>query len=469
MSELALTRSDGGAAFTRPAATRLEQNPHTVQFYEDERYLHLVLRAFAETTLERGEVLIVVARPSVCRQLELDLAELHIDVEEHIDAGRIVIVDAEQLLPRLWVNGRIDHTQFEAISTELFRSLGNGRARFYGEMVDLLVERGFASAAVELETLWNGLAGRYSFDLLCGYRLQHFSDQADASAFDAICGVHSHVVPTERYSGVDELDARLREVSSLQQRARALETEISRRERVEADLREALRVREDFLSIAGHELRTPLTALGLRTRLLEREAHAEGAGPLAKKVERYTLEASRHLARLSSLVNELLDVTRISSGQVSVELERVDLTSVLREVATTILPHVERAGCSLQVFTQEGLQVRADTLRLEQVLTNVLENAIKYGRGKPVELRVLQEGSLARIRVSDQGIGIEAEHLERIFERFERATPDRGYGGIGLGLYITRTMMERMGGTVEVESSRGIGSTFTLTLPLEPT
>ncbi len=228
------------------------------------------------------------------------------------------------------------------------------------------------------------------------------------------------------------------------------------------EARAAVKVRDEFLSVASHELKTPLTSLGLQVELMLRTL-----SPESKKKGTPRLEAiHRQLGRLSSLVESLLDVSRISAGRLELELEDVDLSALVREVVARFELEAERAACTLHVTLQEALVGRWDKLRLEQVVSNLLSNAIKYGAGKPIHLRVEPREGQAVLLVRDEGIGMTSEALRRIFNRFERAVSGRNYGGLGLGLYITRQLLEAMGGTVTAQSEPGAGSTFTVVLPL---
>jgi len=237
------------------------------------------------------------------------------------------------------------------------------------------------------------------------------------------------------------------------------------RERLLAELKEAVRLRDEFLSVASHELNTPLTPLSLRLQSLARLAEVEPDSPLAARLGREVEVMRRQVKRLADLVRELLDVSRISTGRLTLQLEEVDLAEVTREVLARFTPEAERAGSRFELHLEGPVLGQWDRLRLEQILVNLLSNAIKYGAGKPIHVRVgLEEGG-AWLEVRDEGIGIPPEALGRIFDRFERAVSERHYGGLGLGLYVTRQIIAAMGGRVKVRSTRGEGATFTVELP----
>jgi signal transduction histidine kinase len=234
-----------------------------------------------------------------------------------------------------------------------------------------------------------------------------------------------------------------------------------------AQVQEALRERDEFISVAAHELRTPLTALQLKLQGLERGLKAgEPAKSALINVGGRVHGALRQTERLSQLVERLLDVSRIAGGRLELAPERFDLAELVRQVAEDFREPAAEAGTELRLHGAERLEGCWDRLRMEQVLVNLLSNAVKYGAGRPVSVRLETAGERIRISVADEGIGIAAEDLGRIFTRFERAAPVRNYGGLGLGLYISRHIVDAHGGHIEVSSQPGQGSTFVIDLPL---
>jgi signal transduction histidine kinase len=174
---------------------------------------------------------------------------------------------------------------------------------------------------------------------------------------------------------------------------------------------------------------------------------------------------SRQTRRLARLVDELLAVSRIVSGRLHLEPEELDLGEVVRDVAAGMQQNLSRAGCPLFVAAPELVSGRWDRLRLEQLVTNLLSNAAKFGAGKPIEIAVGRTTSNATLIVRDHGIGIPADRVRAIFERFERAVSARAYGGLGLGLYIARSIVEAHGGTICADTAPGGGARFTVALP----
>lgn len=234
-------------------------------------------------------------------------------------------------------------------------------------------------------------------------------------------------------------------------------------ERIRAE--EALRIRDEFLSVASHELKTPLTALQL-------EIHGMW-GPIAKagdeRLGRKLARASRSADRLTRLIEMLLDVSRISSGRLTLKREPFDLPEAMEQLVETMRGIADQASCDLSFHPSPDAGPIVgdwDRLRVEQVVMNLLSNSFKYGARQPVALCVSREKDQAIIEVRDHGPGVPMGDLERIFERFERATALRNLGGLGLGLYVSREIVNSHGGSIAGRTLQGGGACFTVRLPL---
>ena len=227
------------------------------------------------------------------------------------------------------------------------------------------------------------------------------------------------------------------------------------------EAQEGIRVREEFLSVAAHELKTPITSMniGLQSVLRERER------PSGERLMRVLQATEKQVRRLMRLVDDVLDVSQLQAGRLELHLERVDFPAVVAEVVKRFEERIAQSGSRVVIRAEAPVVGLWDRSRVDQVVANLLGNAIKFGEGKPIELSVVQRDGTAELSVEDHGIGISPERLPHIFERFERAVPTRHYGGLGLGLSIVWSITEALGGTVRVESTPGLGSKFTVVLP----
>jgi signal transduction histidine kinase len=233
------------------------------------------------------------------------------------------------------------------------------------------------------------------------------------------------------------------------------------RENATRELAAAVQARDEFISMASHELRTPLTALSLAVHRLTRLSGQPADATAARTLGSIT----RQVSRLNILVNNLLDVSRLRSGRLHLELEQVDLASVVREVVSRFDEELARAGSTLTLRDDVAVAGRWDRLRLEQVVTNLLSNALKYGCGRTIEVAIARDGDAALLEVSDQGIGIAADDQHRVFEIFERGGPRDVAAGFGVGLWIVREIVAALDGAVRLESAPGAGTRFTVSLP----
>lgn len=231
----------------------------------------------------------------------------------------------------------------------------------------------------------------------------------------------------------------------------------------EAEL--AVSARDEFISIAAHELRTPLTALQLQLQNLEHLA-GRGPSPTDRRFPERTGRAVAAVRRLTGIVDSLFDASLVTHGGIPLIVEDFDLVETAREVLERFAVSARRANCELGLEAPRSLAGRWDRTRIEQVLTSLLSNAVKYGAGKPIEVLVAPSVEGARIEVRDHGDGIAADVAERIFERFGRAGSVTRYAGLGLGLYLARQVVEAHGGSIAFRTESGAGSTFIVALPL---
>ena len=230
-----------------------------------------------------------------------------------------------------------------------------------------------------------------------------------------------------------------------------------------AAARAAIEVREDFVAVASHELKTPLAALLLQLDALERSM---GGEPMVARHGDRVRRAAHAGRRLERLIADLLDVSRLSAGKLRLEPQRIELTALLQEVCERF---EARAPGRIRTRFDAPLVGDWDPLRLDQVATNILDNALKFGGKEPIEVEAERDGDHAVVRFVDHGVGIPVELQPHIFERFTRATSSRHFAGFGLGLWIAREIVAACGGAIAVRSAPGAGAEFTVTLPMAAT
>lgn len=231
--------------------------------------------------------------------------------------------------------------------------------------------------------------------------------------------------------------------------------------------KDATALRDEFISIASHELKNPISSLKLQlqlNRLQIRKPNLESVP--ADRVIRLIDRTEQIAERLNRLVDDMLDASRLQAGKLRLELQEVDLVSLVEDIAERFVPRLSGTGNTLNLDLDAEITGRWDPFRLEQVLVNLLTNAQRYAPGTPLQLSVRRKEDRVRIVFRDQGPGIAPENLERIFRRFERVSEATQVPGLGLGLYICREIIEGHGGGIRAESEPGKGATFIIDLPL---
>jgi signal transduction histidine kinase len=231
----------------------------------------------------------------------------------------------------------------------------------------------------------------------------------------------------------------------------------------QAELQRAIEMRDDFVSMVSHELRTPLNTLYLQTQL--RRRMASGAQLSAVQLQAMVERDEAQIRNMVRLIDDMLDVSRLRKGTLAIQPGNADLALLVKRVVESYADQAASVGCPIQLEAPASLPGVWDEFRIEQVVANLLTNAMRYGGGKPVHVSVVSTGPDAEVIVQDQGIGIAPQDQARIFEQFERAGGKHVAPGLGLGLYITRQIVEAHGGTISVQSSPGEGSQFTVRLP----
>jgi signal transduction histidine kinase len=235
------------------------------------------------------------------------------------------------------------------------------------------------------------------------------------------------------------------------------------------DLRKSVRARDEFIAIASHELKSPLNSVSLYVQTLKLIVQRKKISeyPEAKLLSILDISNSS-IKTLAGLVDQLLDVSRMTLGAFKISLESVDLSEVVRDAIGRFQKQLASAGCACELDLAPGIVGDWDRWRLEQVVNNLISNAIKYASGKPIVIRTFLLEGRAVLSVEDRGIGISPQDRKKLFRPFERAVPYRSISGFGLGLYIIKKIVEAHEGKIELESEPGRGTTFRIDLPLNP-
>lgn len=232
------------------------------------------------------------------------------------------------------------------------------------------------------------------------------------------------------------------------------------------ELENSILIRDQFLSIASHELKTPLTALklqtGMRQRLIDKKM-VEGID--MNYFQKIVRDDKKQIDRIVRLVDDMLDITRIKSGKLSFNFSELEVNNFFTDVLQRFVPEFNERNCQLTFNSIPSTTCYWDYHRIEQVMINLLSNALKYGRNKDVEVKLVKESDFIKIHVQDQGEGISYKNQQKIFDLFERANHDQSVSGLGLGLFIVKQIVQSHQGTIEVISSEDQGSTFIVTLP----
>ena len=234
-----------------------------------------------------------------------------------------------------------------------------------------------------------------------------------------------------------------------------------------AELERQLAARDEFIATIAHELRNPLTPLLFQTRVITARLASPNATEPASPdwVLSQVRRLEHQLQRVTEVLDRLLDLSRLSSGRIDLRVDEVDLGEVVRDVMASFQAELAMSESEVRLEQSGPLVGLWDRMRIEQVCRNLLSNAIRYGAGRPIDIRIEGDELFVLLEVRDHGVGIDKQHQERIFERFERGPVDRRGGGFGVGLWVVKNICLALGGTVSVESDVGKGARFVVVLP----
>jgi signal transduction histidine kinase len=257
------------------------------------------------------------------------------------------------------------------------------------------------------------------------------------------------------------------QVEALEQSRREQEALLEQLQSTQLELEQAVRMRDDFMSIVAHEVRTPLNGLILETQLRKMHLARDNAAAFTlEKMHAMVDRDERQIKSLIRLIEDMLDVSRIRTGKLSIRPTRFDLSALVEDLLQNFAPQIEAAESSVTLQAGHPVVGHWDEFRIEQVISNLLTNALRYGAKSPITVKVYSESGQALVEVQDLGIGIGEENQKRIFQQFERVSAKHAVAGLGLGLFISEQIVTAHGGSITVESRIGEGALFRVCLPL---
>lgn len=466
---------------------------HSVQFYEAEPFLIERVGRFLADGFAAGDRLLVIATHDHIEALKhnLQCSDTPIDVLVACASGRIEFLDADETLAQLMVDGTPDPDRFHAvIGNALAAAPGKPQScsRVYGEMVDLLWQRGQGEAALGIEALWNERQQCQSFHVMCAYQLSAFAADEGGLGFREVCCSHSHVLPTERVSERDDFESRQREICRLEQRSAALDHETTRRKRLEAALADssqrhielagqlyvarareqeaavwqqaADRFRNELQRLVGWDLRGTLHSIVATSRLMI--LRGELLAPSEKRLARVVASGER----MQRMLEQLLDVIEMRlAGRLVMEQPILqDIGLIVCRVADQV--RVANPLRLIEVQIGEPCVAQVDGARIEQLLTTVIGNAVVHGDpDRVITVQLSYRPGQIRISVHNFGPPIAPDKVCELFEPEPRSSVSSARAdGLGLGLQLARQIAEAHGGAIDVSSSELAGTCMRIRL-----
>ncbi|POA37143.1 MULTISPECIES: hybrid sensor histidine kinase/response regulator [Pseudomonas] len=388
--------------------------------------------------------------------------------------AKLLIVDdlPENLLALEALIKREDRTVYKALSAD--------------EALSLLLQHEFAMAILdvqmpgmngfELAELMRGTEKTKNIPIIfvsaAGRELNYAFKGYETGAVDFLHKpLDIHAVKSKVNVFVDlyrQSKAMKQQVEALEQSRREQEALLQQLQSTQGELEQAVRMRDDFMSIVAHEVRTPLNGLILETQLRKMHLARDNAAAFTlDKMHAMVDRDERQIKSLIRLIEDMLDVSRIRTGKLSIRPSRFDLAQLVSNLLQNFAQQIEAAETTVSFEAESPVEGCWDEFRIEQVISNLLTNALRYGGRSPIQVRVYRQGNQARVEVQDHGIGISEENQKRIFQQFERVSAKTVVAGLGLGLFISEQIVAAHGGFIVVESKINEGALFRVCLPLQ--
>jgi signal transduction histidine kinase len=388
--------------------------------------------------------------------------------------AKLLIVDdlPENLLALEALIKREDRTVYKALSAD--------------EELSLLLQHEFAMAILdvqmpgmngfELAELMRGTEKTKNIPIIfvsaAGRELNYAFKGYESGAVDFLHKpLDIHAVKSKVNVFVDlyrQSKAMKQQLEALEQARREQEALLQQLQSTQLELEQAVRMRDDFMSIVAHEVRTPLNGLILETQLRKMHLARDNAAAFTlDKMHAMVDRDERQIKSLIRLIEDMLDVSRIRTGKLSIRPSRFDLVQLVSNLLQNFAAQIEAAETEVSFTAPVPVEGHWDEFRIEQVVTNLLTNALRYGGRSPIQVRVYREGDEARVEVQDRGIGISQENQKRIFQQFERVSAKTVVAGLGLGLFISEQIVAAHGGSIVVESEINEGALFRVCLPIQ--
>ncbi|MBK5534418.1 hybrid sensor histidine kinase/response regulator [Pseudomonas sp. TH08] len=388
--------------------------------------------------------------------------------------AKLLIVDdlPENLLALEALIKREDRTVYKALSAD--------------EALSLLLQHEFAMAILdvqmpgmngfELAELMRGTEKTKNIPIIfvsaAGRELNYAFKGYESGAVDFLHKpLDIHAVKSKVNVFVDlyrQSKAMKQQVEALEQARREQEALLQQLQSTQLELEQAVRMRDDFMSIVAHEVRTPLNGLILETQLRKMHLARDNAAAFTlDKMHAMVDRDERQIKSLIRLIEDMLDVSRIRTGKLSIRPNRFDLVQLVSNLLQNFAQQIEAAETEVTFTASDPVEGNWDEFRIEQVVSNLITNALRYGGRSPVQVRVYRQGNEARVEVQDRGIGISPENQKRIFQQFERVSAKTVVAGLGLGLFISEQIVAAHGGSIVVESEINEGALFRVCLPIQ--